>query len=131
MRKIYEISYGTLPAWSPLHGRRGVRERRRPRREATPRRFAASPRPAGASRAGVAERPHFIGSILAKVAPDDRQGIMLIDGQQRVTTLTLLIAAVHKTLARDRRADGLRELLAHPSVPGQTRLRPTKDSRTC
>ena len=74
--------------------------------------------------AGVAQRPHFIGSILATIAPDEGEGIVLIDGQQRVTTLTLLIAAVRKTLAGDRRADGLRDLLVHPAGAGRTRLRP-------
>jgi hypothetical protein len=73
---------------------------------------------------GVAGRPHFIGSILATIAPGEGEGIVLIDGQQRVATLTLLIAAVRKALAGDRRADRLRDLLVHPVIAERTRLRP-------
>ena len=55
---------------------------------------------------------HFIGSILSSAATRDADGVadpedtdgarlVLIDGQQRITTLMLLVAALHHTLAAD------------------------------
>jgi len=43
---------------------------------------------------------HFIGSILSSVSrADGRSELVLIDGQQRITTLMLLIAALQHTIA--------------------------------
>ena len=66
---------------------------------------------------------HFLGSILC-TASDSPGESVLIDGQQRVTTLTLLIAALYDTLreAEPERAGTLRELLT--AQPGVTKLRP-------
>ena len=49
---------------------------------------------------------HFIGSILSTAAADpDASGtageLVLIDGQQRITTLMLLVAALHHTVKDD------------------------------
>ena len=42
---------------------------------------------------------HFIGSILSTKSPaDDAAELVLIDGQQRITTLMLLVAALHHTV---------------------------------
>jgi hypothetical protein len=62
---------------------------------------------------------HFIGSILSTgAAPDERMAhgaeLVLIDGQQRITTLMLLIAALHHTVAGQ--DDGLAEELARVLV---------------
>ena len=67
---------------------------------------------------------HFIGSILAK--PDAAGGVTLVDGQQRVTTLMLLMAAVGE---RARKSGGteaidVREVLASPADASATRLVP-------
>src|SRR4051812_26222331 len=42
-------------------------------------------------------RTHFIGSILATANKSDAPVLTLIDGQQRITTLTLLAAALHNS----------------------------------
>ncbi|MBO9577840.1 MAG: DUF262 domain-containing protein [Microbacteriaceae bacterium] len=71
---------------------------------------------------------HFLGSILS--ASDGRDAgdrdLILIDGQQRVTTLTLLVAALRQTVERDDpgRAAELARAIVHPSDPSRTRLRP-------
>jgi hypothetical protein len=71
---------------------------------------------------------HFLGSILAK--PDRAGGVTLVDGQQRITTLMLLVAAIG---ARAREVlgsepEGLRELLADGRDPHATRLVPHERS---
>ena len=49
--------------------------------------------------AGAAEgRTHFIGSILA--TPDEAGGVTLVDGQQRVTTIMLMLAAIRAHAAK-------------------------------
>jgi hypothetical protein len=70
---------------------------------------------------------HFLGSILAsRSAEEGDEELMLIDGQQRVVTLTLLIAALRHavresdpSLARE-----LTRILEHPRSRGRTRVRP-------
>ncbi|HYP73677.1 MAG TPA: DUF262 domain-containing protein, partial [Microbacterium sp.] len=46
---------------------------------------------------------HFIGSILSTAGRADTgdEHLVLIDGQQRITTLMLLVAALHHTLKDD------------------------------
>lgn len=70
---------------------------------------------------------HFIGSILS--AEDDAHpdaDLILIDGQQRITTLMLLIAALHHSVrdADPSLAAELARVLVRPGDPGRTKLRP-------
>lgn len=71
---------------------------------------------------------HFIGSILstASTTVDDDAHLVLIDGQQRVTTLMLLIAALHHTLRTDdpALAKELEAVLVRRDDPLRTKLRP-------
>jgi len=75
---------------------------------------------------------HFIGSILSTLSTDGgARELVLIDGQQRITTLMLLVAALHHTvLHRSGRADDaalaaeLERVLVHPTDPDRTKLRP-------
>ena len=72
---------------------------------------------------------HFIGSILA--TQSRKAGLAelaLIDGQQRVSTLTLLVAALHQTVERSdpALAAQLRTMLVHPIRADWTKLRPHK-----
>jgi len=80
---------------------------------------------------------HFIGSILsaasegagdAEAAPRE---LVLIDGQQRITTLMLLVAALHHTVRHDPTGPGdaalaveLERVLVDPADPRRTKLRP-------
>ncbi len=73
---------------------------------------------------------HFIGSILSAASDDaERDGaaeLVLIDGQQRITTLMLLVAALHHTV-RDHDpalAAELARVLVPADAPGTTKLRP-------
>lgn len=71
---------------------------------------------------------HFIGSILSTASTrdaDDAQ-LVLIDGQQRITTLMLLIAALHHTLRDDdpELARELARVLVRADDPDRTKLRP-------
>ncbi|MDD7962671.1 DUF262 domain-containing protein [Microbacterium thalli] len=71
---------------------------------------------------------HFIGSILSTASTsvhDDAQ-LVLIDGQQRITTLMLLVAALHHTLRDDDPglARELERVLARADDPARTKLRP-------
>jgi Protein of unknown function DUF262/Protein of unknown function (DUF1524) len=73
-----------------------------------------------------ARQTHFIGSILASRSDGGGEELMLIDGQQRVVTLTLLIAALRQA-ARENDPGLARELtviLEHPRFSGRTRVRP-------
>ena len=45
---------------------------------------------------------HFLGSILSTASADSDAELVLIDGQQRITTLMLLIAALQHTVEADR-----------------------------
>lgn len=70
---------------------------------------------------------HFLGSILSaedRAHPD--ADLILIDGQQRITTLMLLIAALHHAV-RDTDpalAAELEQVLVRPDDPARTKLRP-------
>ncbi|KZE91118.1 DUF262 domain-containing protein [Microbacterium sp. TNHR37B] len=72
---------------------------------------------------------HFLGSILstaADAASADGAHLVLIDGQQRITTLMLLVAALHHTLAVDDPATAaeLERVLIRADDPHATKLRP-------
>ncbi len=71
---------------------------------------------------------HFIGSILstASTSAADDAHLVLIDGQQRITTLMLLIAALHHTLIADdpQLASELARVLVRDDDPTRTKLRP-------
>jgi hypothetical protein len=77
---------------------------------------------------------HFIGSILSSASTTSAEAeLVLIDGQQRITTLMLLIAALHHTVLHDRQlasdptlASELSKVLVRDSAPDRTRLRPHK-----
>ncbi len=74
---------------------------------------------------------HFLGSILSTSVADAGDGeaageLVLIDGQQRLTTITLLIAALRQTVGDGNAslAAALDRALVHPADPARTRLRP-------
>lgn len=66
---------------------------------------------------------HFIGSVLSSLSVDARE-LVLIDGQQRITTLMLLVAALQHTVRRSdpELAAELGRVLTGPD--GRTKLRP-------
>lgn len=75
---------------------------------------------------------HFIGSILSSEdirengrAPDSTSELVLIDGQQRITTLMLLVAALHHTVRETDpvMAAQLERVLVNGTT-GHTKLRP-------
>jgi hypothetical protein len=65
---------------------------------------------------------HFLGSVLSAVSADE---LVLIDGQQRITTLMLLVAALHHTVRDEdpELAAELRSVLVHDGGR-TTKLRP-------
>lgn len=69
-------------------------------------------------------RSHFIGSILATSGADNPSDLTLVDGQQRLTTLTLLTAALHATVASSGVpwAATLQRILSHPTRRAGTKL---------
>jgi hypothetical protein len=70
---------------------------------------------------------HFLGSILSSKNPEGAAGeLVLIDGQQRITTLMLLIAALHHTVRDDDPvlASELEKVLLRGTDPVRTTLRP-------
>ncbi|WP_375384647.1 DUF262 domain-containing protein [uncultured Microbacterium sp.] len=70
---------------------------------------------------------HFLGSILSTSSTSaDVAELVLIDGQQRITTLMLLIAALHHSIGRSdpELAEQLHRVLVSGSDPGSTKLRP-------
>ena len=81
---------------------------------------------------------HFIGSILSSASSDPVQSaesatseLVLIDGQQRITTLMLLVAALHHSVLHDpvlaadpSLAADLEKVLVRDSDPTRTKLRP-------
>src|SRR6516162_6575040 len=72
-----------------------------------------------------ARQTHFIGSILASRSDDGGgEELMLIDGQQRVVTLTLLIAALRQVVQENDPglARELTVILEHPRSSGRTRV---------
>lgn len=72
-------------------------------------------------------RMHFIGSILSSTGRiDGRPELVLIDGQQRITTLMLLVAALQHTVrgSDPSMARELSRFLVAPDDNGATKLRP-------
>ena len=69
---------------------------------------------------------HFIGSILASHDDTTADDLILIDGQQRITTLMLLVAALHHTIRETDPdlASELADVLTRSGAPGHTKLRP-------
>jgi hypothetical protein len=70
---------------------------------------------------------HFIGSILSSASGEGEDAeLVLIDGQQRTTTLMLLVAALHHTVreADPELADQLQRVLVHSHDATRTKLRP-------
>src|SRR5690606_16247744 len=68
---------------------------------------------------------HFLGSILS--AQDTRgDDLILIDGQQRITTIMLLVAALHHAVrdADPAMAAELERVLVRSDDPERTKLRP-------
>lgn len=73
---------------------------------------------------------HFIGSILsARNSGTDARELVLIDGQQRITTLMLLLAALRHSVGDADRdlADQLDAVLVSASAPSRTKLRPHRE----
>lgn len=70
---------------------------------------------------------HFLGSILSarESSPTDAD-LILIDGQQRITTLMLLLAALHHSVRESdpEMAAELRRVLVRADDPDRTKLRP-------
>lgn len=71
---------------------------------------------------------HFIGSVLATPDSGDAAELTLVDGQQRVTTLMLLAAALHNAAKASAAAVAaeLRGVLVHPTRERTTKLLPHK-----
>ena len=70
---------------------------------------------------------HFIGSILsAEDGASEGSDLNLIDGQQRITTLMLLVAALHHSIRESdpALAKDLERVLVRSDIPGRTTLRP-------
>ena len=70
---------------------------------------------------------HFIGSILSSASGEGEDAeLVLIDGQQRTTTLMLLVAALHHTVRESdpELADELQRVLVHSHDASRTKLRP-------
>ena len=70
---------------------------------------------------------HFIGSILSSHSVEGESAeLVLIDGQQRITTLMLLVAALHHTVkaGHPELADDLERVLVNSSPSRRTKLRP-------
>lgn len=83
--------------------------------------------------AGAHDRhTHFIGSVLssgtARAEETDAAELVLIDGQQRITTLMLLIAALHHTVRQNPEHaaldDQLERVLVSSAERDRTKLRP-------
>ncbi|TQL48212.1 uncharacterized protein DUF1524 [Homoserinimonas aerilata] len=80
---------------------------------------------------GSAGHTHFLGSILSTSnSGDDRSDeLILIDGQQRITTIMLLVAALRHTVeeADPQLADEFSRVLVSASEPSRTKLRPHRE----
>jgi hypothetical protein len=79
---------------------------------------------------GDARQTHFFGSILYTTASSDEvTERALVDGQQRVATLMLLVAALRDTLgdSDEALAGQFYRVLLHPAVAGRTRLKLRKE----
>jgi len=70
---------------------------------------------------GDERQRHFLGSVLSASSDD---GLILIDGQQRVTTLMLLVAALRHAAGDAAFSRELDRVLIDPADPARTRLRP-------
>ncbi|MEO7007296.1 MAG: DUF262 domain-containing protein [Terrimesophilobacter sp.] len=73
---------------------------------------------------------HFLGSILSTASVDGDDGeLVLIDGQQRITTLMLLIAALQHTVEADDPglAAELQKVLVRTTDPTHTKLLPQRE----
>ncbi|KAA9110485.1 DUF262 domain-containing protein [Microbacterium rhizomatis] len=73
---------------------------------------------------------HFIGSILStQTAGAGVSELVLIDGQQRITTLMLLVAALHHSIGDSdpELAAELQRVLVSASDPSHTKLRPHRE----
>ncbi len=82
----------------------------------------------------VADAPagstHFLASILSAGSADGPAGeLVLIDGQQRLTTIMLLVAALAHTAGEEDPGlrDRMRNVLVRPDEPERTRLRPHRE----
>jgi hypothetical protein len=69
---------------------------------------------------------HFIGSILSAHDSSGDSDLILIDGQQRITTLMLLVAALHHSVkgSDPALASELERVLIRQDEPTRTKLRP-------
>ncbi|MHC9044238.1 DUF262 domain-containing protein [Microbacterium saperdae] len=69
---------------------------------------------------------HFIGSILSAHDSTGDSDLILIDGQQRITTLMLLVAALHHSVKESdpALASELERVLIRQDDPARTKLRP-------
>ena len=83
---------------------------------------------------------HFLGSVLSSVSDPSHTTnaagpgehgprepeLVLIDGQQRTTTLMLLVAALRDTVGDPQLRARLTQMLMDPNHPGATKLRPNR-----
>ena len=73
--------------------------------------------------------PHFLGAVVLKVGgitPEDAQTWKVIDGQQRITTIQLLMAATYNYLKEnslDSQADRLELLIKNSAATGTGQLK--------
>ena len=77
-----------------------------------------------------ARQTHFLGSILYKATSSGEVSEWaLVDGQQRIATLMLLVAALRDTLGNSDEAIAgqFHRVLLHPALEGQTRLKLRKE----
>lgn len=73
---------------------------------------------------------HFLGSILSTMSTDGDTGeLVLIDGQQRITTIMLLVAALHHAIETSdpTLAAQLEKVLVRSADPTRTKLRPHRE----
>ncbi|GAB3042995.1 hypothetical protein GCM10027052_26530 [Parafrigoribacterium mesophilum] len=72
---------------------------------------------------------HFLGSILSTASADSDAELVLIDGQQRITTLMLLIAALQHTVedTDPELAAELQAVLVRAGDPTRTKLLPQRE----
>ncbi|MDQ1128352.1 DUF262 domain-containing HNH endonuclease family protein [Microbacterium sp. SORGH_AS_0888] len=71
-------------------------------------------------------RTHFLASILSTRTEGSDDELVLIDGQQRITTLMLLVAALQHTVRPNdpSLAEEMASVLVRPDDPRRTKLRP-------
>ena len=66
--------------------------------------------------AAETETPHFIGAIVLNKGPEDGQ-LEIVDGQQRLTTLTILLSVLRDVEKDKARSDALHALIADDARP--------------